>query len=120
MFIFSRPFRAVAAGLGMALLTICLDRACEPPGAAATALATPVHTARAWGGRISPRRCASLTSRGQRVWLCEPWQVTEPAIAANEPEPSRTLLAAAPELVEGTRVERPILSGRFSVFQGVK
>jgi hypothetical protein len=37
MFIFSRPFRAVAAGLGVALLTVCLDRACEPPNAVETA-----------------------------------------------------------------------------------
>jgi hypothetical protein len=31
MFIFSRPFRAVAAGLSVALITVWLDRACEPP-----------------------------------------------------------------------------------------
>jgi len=41
MFIFSRPFRAVAAGLGVALLTVCLDRACEPPAAAAAAAKAP-------------------------------------------------------------------------------
>jgi len=27
MFIFSRPFRAVAAGLVVALVTVCVDRA---------------------------------------------------------------------------------------------
>jgi hypothetical protein len=34
MFIFSRPFRAVGGGLAVALLTVCLDRACETPYAA--------------------------------------------------------------------------------------
>ena len=29
MFIFSRPFRAVLGGLSVALLTVCLDRACD-------------------------------------------------------------------------------------------
>jgi hypothetical protein len=29
MFIFSRPFRAVAGGLSVALVTVCLDRACD-------------------------------------------------------------------------------------------
>jgi hypothetical protein len=38
MFIFSRPFRAVAGGLSVALLTVCLDRACEPPDSASAAL----------------------------------------------------------------------------------
>ena|ERR1700686_3559582 len=31
MFIFTRPFGAVAAGLGVALLIVCLDRVREPP-----------------------------------------------------------------------------------------
>ena len=35
MFIFNRPLRAVVAGLGVALLIVCLDRAAEPPDAAA-------------------------------------------------------------------------------------
>ncbi len=30
MFIFNRPFGAVAAGLGVALLIVCLDRARQP------------------------------------------------------------------------------------------
>ena len=38
MFIFTRPFRAVAAGLSVALLTVCLDRACEAPDSANAAL----------------------------------------------------------------------------------
>ena len=38
MFIFSRPFRAVAAGLTVSLLTVYLDRACQPPETVATAL----------------------------------------------------------------------------------
>jgi len=47
MFIFSRPFRAVAAGLGVALLTVCLDRACEPPDSAAAAHSVAAHLAKA-------------------------------------------------------------------------
>jgi len=46
MFIFSRPFRAVAAGLGVALLTVCLDRACEPNSEEAVAPAA-AHMAKA-------------------------------------------------------------------------
>jgi hypothetical protein len=38
MFIFSRPFRAVAAGLAVALLTVCVDRACESPDSAGAGL----------------------------------------------------------------------------------
>jgi len=38
MFIFSRPFRAVGAGLAVALLTVCLDRACEPADTAIAAV----------------------------------------------------------------------------------
>jgi hypothetical protein len=34
MFIFNRPFRAVAAGLGVAALIVCLDRSCQPLDAA--------------------------------------------------------------------------------------
>ena len=30
MFICTRPLRAVAAGLGVALLFVCLDRSCQP------------------------------------------------------------------------------------------
>jgi len=37
MFIFNRPFAAVAAGLAVALAIVWLDRACEPPGAHADA-----------------------------------------------------------------------------------
>ncbi len=47
MFIFSRPFRAVAAGLGVALLTVCLDRACEPSDTVTTAVAAAAHIAKA-------------------------------------------------------------------------
>jgi hypothetical protein len=38
MFIFSRPFRAVGAGLAVALLTVWLDRACVPADTAISAL----------------------------------------------------------------------------------
>jgi hypothetical protein len=47
MFIFSRPFRAVAAGLTVALLTVCLDRACEPPEAVVAALPAAAVVAKA-------------------------------------------------------------------------
>ena len=47
MFIFSRPFRAVAAGLGVALLTVCLDRACEPPDTVTAAVPAVSHVAKA-------------------------------------------------------------------------
>src|ERR1700747_1210746 len=45
MFIFSRPFRAVAAGLGVALLTVRLDRACETPDGTPAARPATVETA---------------------------------------------------------------------------
>jgi hypothetical protein len=45
MFIFNRPFAAVVAGLGVALLVVCLDRACEP--AEAQPRVAPVATAQA-------------------------------------------------------------------------
>ena len=47
MFIFSRPFRAVGAGLAVALLTVCLDRACEPPDTAIAAVPAAASTAKA-------------------------------------------------------------------------
>jgi len=47
MFIFSRPFRAVAAGLTVALLTVYLDRACQPPDAVAAALPVAPAVAKA-------------------------------------------------------------------------
>jgi len=34
MFIFERSWQAVAAGLAVALLIVCLDRLCQPPSAA--------------------------------------------------------------------------------------
>jgi hypothetical protein len=43
MFVFNRPFRAVAAGLGVALLTVCVDRACEPPADLSAAAPVAVH-----------------------------------------------------------------------------
>jgi hypothetical protein len=47
MFIFSRPFRAVAAGLSVAVLTVCLDRACAAPGTGSVALPPAPDTAKA-------------------------------------------------------------------------
>jgi hypothetical protein len=55
MFIFNRPFHAVAAGLAVALLIVWLDRLSEPPaavtGEAPAANATPAACAApaAWG-----------------------------------------------------------------------
>jgi hypothetical protein len=54
MFIFSRPFRAVAAGLVVALLTVCLDRACEPPAAVAADFPAAASVAKA-----PPSACAA-------------------------------------------------------------
>jgi len=47
MFIFSRPFRAVGAGLAVALLTVCLDRACVPPDTAIAAVPAAASLAKA-------------------------------------------------------------------------
>jgi len=47
MFIFSRPFRAVAAGLSVAFLMLCLDRACEAPGTSSAALPAAAHAEKA-------------------------------------------------------------------------
>jgi hypothetical protein len=59
MFIFSRPFRAVAAGLSVALLTVFLDRACEPPEAVAAALPAAAAVAKA-----PPPACAAAAPCG--------------------------------------------------------
>jgi hypothetical protein len=49
MFIFERPLRAVAAGLAVALLIVCLDRLCQaqvlPDEAVAAPHATPAACA---------------------------------------------------------------------------
>ena len=47
MFIFSRPFRAVAGGLAVALLTVCLDRACQTPDGASDPAPAAVEAAKA-------------------------------------------------------------------------
>jgi len=47
MFIFSRSFRAVGAGLAVALLTVCLDRACEPSDTAIAAVPATASVAKA-------------------------------------------------------------------------
>jgi hypothetical protein len=59
MFVFSRPFRAVAAGLGVALLTVCVDRACEPPDTTSAAQHAAVHVAKA-----PPSACAAPVACG--------------------------------------------------------
>ena len=57
MFIFNRPLAAVAAGLSVALLVVCLDRACEP--AALAADAPPAAHAQA---RLVPRTPLGVSS----------------------------------------------------------
>jgi hypothetical protein len=68
MFIFNRPFRGVAAALGVALLLVCLDRSCQPltagtdgpaagNGQAALVPATPLRVSSA------PVRDLSLSCR---------------------------------------------------------
>jgi hypothetical protein len=59
MFIFSRTFRAVGAGLAVALLTVCLDRACEPPAEVAAALPAAASIAKA-----APSACAAPAACG--------------------------------------------------------
>jgi hypothetical protein len=54
MFIFSRPFRAVAGGLAVALVMVLLDRACEPPAAA-----TAMPPAAATHEKAVARACAT-------------------------------------------------------------
>jgi hypothetical protein len=40
MFIFSRPFSAVAAALATALLVVCIDSACHPTDMSVSAVVT--------------------------------------------------------------------------------
>ncbi len=47
MFVFSRPFRAVAAGLAVALVTVFLGRSCEPPETVTAALPAAAPAAKA-------------------------------------------------------------------------
>jgi hypothetical protein len=46
MFIFSRPFRAVAGGLSVALVTVCLDRACDTVDPTSASRPAAVETAK--------------------------------------------------------------------------
>jgi len=64
MFIFSRPFRAVAAGLGVALLMVCLDRACEPPNGVETALPAAVASAKAPAPACAPPGACGIVRAG--------------------------------------------------------
>jgi len=59
MFIFSRPFSAVAAGLATALLVVCIDSACHPTDMSASA---PVVTATVANGEFPA--CAAPTACG--------------------------------------------------------
>jgi hypothetical protein len=59
MFIFSRPFRAVAAGLGVALVTVFLDRACEPSDIGTAGPPAATQTANA-----PPPACATAAACG--------------------------------------------------------
>ena len=64
MFIFSRPFRAVAAGLGVALLTVCLDRACEPPTTAGAALPAATTASKAPAPACAPPAACGIVRAG--------------------------------------------------------
>ena len=64
MFIFSRPFRAVAAGLGVALLTVCLDRACEPPATAGVAPPAAAAAAKAPAPACAPPVACGIVRAG--------------------------------------------------------
>jgi hypothetical protein len=64
MFIFSRPFRGVAAGLAVALLMVCLDRACEPPAAVAAALPAATSVAKAPASACAPAAACGIVRAG--------------------------------------------------------
>ena len=64
MFIFSRPFRAVGAGLAVALLTVCLDRACETPEPATAALSTDAPVAKAPAPACAPPVACGIVRAG--------------------------------------------------------
>ncbi|MBV9317855.1 MAG: hypothetical protein JOZ34_10385 [Gammaproteobacteria bacterium] len=59
MFIFGRPFRAVAAGLAVGLVTVWLDRACAAPDGAAASLPVAAPPAKAL-----PPACAAPVACG--------------------------------------------------------
>jgi hypothetical protein len=61
MFIFNRPFQPVAAGLGVALLFVCLDRACQP--LEATAQSSPVANGQAVLVPVTPLLVSSAPVR---------------------------------------------------------
>jgi len=61
MFIFTRPLRAVAAGLGVALLVVSLDRACQPLEASTGRLA--VGNGQAVLVPVTPLRVSSAPDR---------------------------------------------------------
>jgi hypothetical protein len=68
MFIFQRTFQAVGAGLGVALLMVCLDRACQPTESPATMARGADPTARLvrrapLGVSSAPVRDLSLSCR---------------------------------------------------------
>jgi hypothetical protein len=71
MFIFSRPFRAVAAGLSVALVTVWLDRACgtrdtpdTPTVSLPAAVPTTVPTAKALPPACAPPVACGIVRAG--------------------------------------------------------
>ena len=64
MFIFSRPFRAVGAGLAVALLTVCLDRACVPPDTAIAAVPAATGIAKAPVSACAPPAACGIVRAG--------------------------------------------------------
>jgi hypothetical protein len=61
MFIFNRPFQAVAAGFGVALLVLCFDRSCHPPEASPAR--PPVGNGQAMLVPVTPLRLSSAPVR---------------------------------------------------------
>jgi len=64
MFVSSRPFRAVAAGLGVALLTVCVDRACDPPDTTPPVREPAVHVAKAPPSACAPPVACGIVRAG--------------------------------------------------------
>jgi len=61
MFIFSRPFRAVAGGLTVAVVMVLLDRACEPSAPDTTTALRPADAATQ---KAVSRACATPAACG--------------------------------------------------------
>jgi hypothetical protein len=99
MFIFDRPFTAVAAGLGMALLFVWLGRLTEPPVPEELAMTIRI-------GTKAPDFEAESTHWHDnfRQWICTSWCVVLSSRPHDCPAAS-----ASPAIA----CERPFLNGVF-------